>query len=175
MFAIVKRKLGRCYRVFPTARLRTFVWVFVVLIQGCASGIVRPVAETDEDPAGSFDGIWQVVINKAPGIQYGPGNWTLNCNGAESEMRLAVQDSVIRMGFESRYHDAYVNQSGKFRFEIPLLQTAEASGTSDGSLDRGDMTLIVSGSLQEGSGFLTWGIAEFANNGCTSRLDTSRA
>ncbi len=69
----------------------------------CIRYCATPVAETDEDPAGSFDGIWQVVINKAPGIQYGPGNWTLNCNGAESEMRLAVQDSVIRMGFESRY------------------------------------------------------------------------
>lgn len=155
-------------------RLMLVVCGLCLLMQGCASAVLRPVAESDKDPSGSFDGPWQVVINKAPGIQYGPGNWTFNCTGEEGELGLMVRNSVAQISFERRFHEAFVSQSGRFRFEVPLLQAAKSSGTSDSSLDRGEMTLIIRGSLDEGAGFLTWGVKEFANDGCTSGLDITR-
>lgn len=143
-------------------------------ITGCASTAFRPVSEENKSQSNSFDGQWMVTIQKAAGTQYGPGNWAYNCSGEPGEFPLSVQDSVIEMSFRNQLHDTYVDDAGKFRLEIPLDSKASAQGVSDSSLDRGEMTLIVTGSLAKQQGLLVWGIAEFANDGCKSKLTMAR-
>lgn len=64
----------------------------------------------------------------------------------------------------------YIDSSGKFRLEVPITHKATTTGPSDLSITNADMTLIFHGSLDEKSGFLTFGIGEFGNSGCSSSV-----
>jgi len=139
----------------------------------CAPVVLKPVTEEARNPNGDFDGSWLVDIRKAAALQQGPGNWTFNCGGNAEQMQMIVSDSVARVQFAGKVHQTFVGVDGEFRFEIPIEEKAEADGTSDISIDRQQVTLIILGSLSEQSGLLVWGIAEFANDGCKSTLSMS--
>lgn len=147
----------------------------LIVIQGCASVVLQPVDESNKDQTGSFDGRWTITQEKTTGVQYGAGNWVFSCSGKPGPWgRLKVDDGEVSINFKNKERNTFIGKSGQFRFEVPLEIVAEAKGTSDSSVDRGEMTMLLSGSLKKGSGFLTWGIAEFANNGCTTNLKYTR-
>lgn len=146
----------------------------LMLVTGCAPTAIRPVTQENRNMTNAYDGNWQVNIREAGGLQYGQGNWTYRCGGEAGEFPMAVNDSVAQIPYQQKLYDTYVDDAGKFRFEIPLDVEARASGTSDSSIYQNKMTLIVTGSLKEQSGLLVWGVAEFGNDGCKSKLTMVR-
>ena len=74
----------------------------------------------------------------------------------------------------NRQNVTYVNSNGQFRFEVPTEFEAKAAGRSDSSVNDGAITLILIGSLSDQKGSFTIGVAQFANNGCTSEMSYQR-
>ncbi len=144
-------------------------------LQGCASTVLRQVSESDKDQTGQYDGNWKGTIKSTASTQSLGGNWTMSCadRAGTSLGTFSVNGGVATIG-ESQLITAFVNQSGKFRFEIPIAEVAAASGTSDATISNGKMTILLYGSLENGTGKYTQGIAEFANNGCTSKVAYER-
>jgi len=64
----------------------------------------------------------------------------------------------------------FVDGAGNFRVEVPLDREAKAAGTSDVSINNGAVTVILTGSLAQQTGLLTFGVAEFANAGCATSV-----
>jgi len=162
--------------VFP-GYLRKFVLggCVMMLLQACATTVIRPIGESQKDQSGAFDGTWLMEAKKSAGIQYGPGNWQFNCTHQTGELGvLFVSEGSASMTIAGKAARTFVNQSGQFRFEVPISTTAQTTSTSDSSIDRNKMTLIIAGSLEQGAGFLTRGIEQFANNGCTTKLGYRR-
>lgn len=146
----------------------------LVIAAGCAAPGSRTVSEADKDPDGSFDGVWIASVQKAPKIQYAPGNWQMNCSGEAYNFRMPVRESVARLTVDEKPADAYVGKNGNFGFSILRDFQAQASGNSDSSLDRGAVKLIITGSLKSGNGKITNGIEEFNYQGCTSKIKFSK-
>lgn len=146
------------------------VTLAIVALQGCASSTLRPVAESSRDTSGSFDGQWIAVVKNTPPTQYGPGNWELTCADRTGQKigPFVVDNGIASMSAEAQ---TYVNENGKFRFEIPISTIAASSGTSDSTISNGKMTIIMHGSLKKGAGKMTFGIKEFGNAGCTSKVE----
>ncbi len=146
-----------------------------VLLHGCAATVLRPVQETDKDTSGSFNGRWLgEVISTAP-VQSGPGNWRLNCSDASgSKFMMVVNDGVVNYGSPPDQASAFINSDGKFRIESPLEEEVKADDSSVESVGNGKVTLIIYGSLASGKGSVTFGIAQFSNNGCTSKIDFTK-
>lgn len=153
---------------------KLFIPVFAciaILCQSCSTITLRPVSEADKDQAGTYDGTWEVTQGQTAGLQYGPGNWQFSCGGQPGKWAaFTVADGVASLSFDQQEHDTFVSTAGAFRFEVPMNVSATSSGVSDSSISRGAMTMILAGSLEKKDGFLTWGIAEFSNNGCTTPL-----
>jgi len=146
--------------------------VLTVALQGCA---VKPVSQSDRDQSGAFDGVWNATVVNTPRIQYGPGNWEFSCGDqtGRSLGKIMVNNGVAKTQMVDQ--QAYVNSSGRFKFEIPMGEVAAASGTSDSTITNGDMTFILSGSLKSEKGSMVYGIAEFGNTGCRSSVEFKRS
>lgn len=143
----------------------------ITLATGCASAVLAPISEANKDPDGRYDGNWIGNVKKSPATQYGPGNWTFNCNGKPWKFNFSVDKSLASIDYQKTNHFAYVDKAGRFRFEVPMNNTTTASGTSDSSITRGDRTMIINGSLKSSSGRITFGIEQFANQGCSAKVD----
>ncbi|OED37851.1 hypothetical protein AB833_22310 [Chromatiales bacterium (ex Bugula neritina AB1)] len=146
------------------------------LLQGCASTKLKQVHRADRAISGAFDGTWKGEVISTAATQPGPGDWVMNCgdlSGTEIG-QIAVVDGVANFGPHSESSTAYVNESGKFRFVIPMAEVATASGRSDSSISNGKMTFIMYGSLQSQRGTMVYGIAQFGNNGCASKVKFTR-
>ena len=143
-----------------------------LLMQGCASTVMKQVSESDKDTAGIYNGQWQGTALSTASKQYGPDNWELNCNdmAGKNVGRLSVENGVAQINIFGGVQQAFVNDEGRFRFEVPMKEVAAASTGSDSSLSRGAMTFILYGSLEKQRGTMTFGIAEFSNNGCSSKV-----
>jgi len=146
----------------------------IALLAGCASVVTSPISENDKDPNGTFDGQWKANVLKSPATQFLPGNWRLSCSGKPWEFTMNVNDSRARIDFQQAGHFAFVDKAGRFRFEIPMNNDTTASGTSDISITRGQRTMIINGSLENTSGRITFGVAEFSNQGCTAKIAYSQ-
>ncbi len=146
---------------------------FVLALQGCASTVLKPVAESNRDVAGSFNGSYQGIVTNTALVQQAQGNWQFNCHDITGKNVgvISVVDGIATLGEEEGTPTAFVSKNGKFRFEIPLQEVAAAAGTSDATISNGNITIILYGSLDKGAGSMTYGIAEFANNGCTSKVE----
>ncbi len=145
-----------------------------LLLASCGSAGKKGIEEADKDQSGSYDGLWTANIQRSPVIQYGPGNWTFRCSGKTGKFNFRVKDGVANFYRDSTAHQAFVDADGNFRFEVPLKVEAKAAGTSDSSIDQGKMTQIFGGSLKDKKGLLVWGIAQFANDGCKSKIEYSK-
>ncbi len=147
-----------------------------VLLAGCGSTALRQVDQSDRDRAGVYDGVWSGLIVSTAAKQPGPGNWLMDCGDmAGTQMsNIVVDDGVASLGGQEDSPVANVSAFGKFRFVIPMSEVATAAGRSDSSINNGDMTLIMYGSLRTQKGSLTIGIADFGNNGCTSEVEFSK-
>ena len=164
MFSKTKRK--------STSRSLVPALFTALLLQGCASTVMKQVSESDRDTSGIYNGKWRGTALSTASKQYGPENWELSCNdmAGKNVGRLSVENGVAQIHIFGGVHHAFVNDEGRFRFEVPMKEVAAASTRSDSSLSRGAMTFILYGSLEEQRGTMTFGIAEFANNGCSSRV-----
>jgi len=148
----------------------------LLLLQGCIAG-AQQVKESNRDTSGTFDGEWSVTAVSTAAVQYGAqGNWTLNCNKSrESLGKLVVSDGrMVSNYLRNTKKVAFVSSTGNFKIEQPIEEVAKASGTSDGGIDRGGITLIMGGSLDGGKGFFIVGIEELANDGCTTKVKFTR-
>ncbi len=146
----------------------------IALLAGCASAVTSPISETNKDPNGTFDGQWKANVLKSPATQYLPGNWRLSCSGKPWDFAFRVDDSLASIDYRQTKHFAYVDKAGRFRFEVPMNNNSTASGTSDISITRGERTMIINGSLKNTSGRITFGVAEFANQGCSAKVAYSK-
>ncbi len=164
---IMRRNKNNRYKaiVVSTGILFTFV------LQGCASTVLKQVSESNRDETGQYDGNWKGTIKSTASKQSLGGNWTLTCGDRAGTNLgiISVVDGVATIG-KRNISTAFVNQSGKFRFEIPIEEVAAASGTSDATISNGKMTILMYGSLESGTGKYTLGIAQFGNNGCSSKV-----
>lgn len=142
--------------------------VLTLSLQGCASTVLSPVSESKKDSSGQYDGKWHGIVKSTASKQSGGGGWELSCADMAGQNlgTISVANGVATLGKDT----AFINQSGQFRFEIPVNEVAAASGTSDATISNGKMTIIMYGSLEKQSGTLTYGIAQFSNNGCSSKV-----
>jgi len=141
-------------------------------LQACLSSFVaKPVTESSKDTSGTFDGRWVGSVESTAQSQYGPGNWKFSCNDRSGErFGFIVENGQATMQLMDRQNVTYVNADGQFRFEVPTEIDAKAGGRSDLSVNDGAITLILIGSLSDQKGSFTIGVAQFANNGCTSEI-----
>jgi len=148
--------------------------VLALALQGCASIATKPVAQSDRDQSGVFDGEWSATVVNTPRTQYGPSNWEFTCGdqSGRSLGKIMVNNGVAQTQMVDQ--QTFVNRDGKFRFEIPMGEVAAASGSSDSTITNGGMTFIVYGSLKEAKGSMVYGIAEFGNRGCRSSVEFKR-
>ncbi len=145
----------------------------VALLQGCllATAVIRPVAESDKDTSGTYDGRWTGLVTRTAKKQVGPGNWTFNCNDRSGDKYMIdINNGTVTTNYNNLRHSTFINTGGKFRFEIPTERAAKAAGTSDKSINNGDITVILVGALDEPkAGSVTFSIAEL-NAGCSSTI-----
>lgn len=146
--------------------LTTFV------LQGCLPGNTRPVSEANKDTSGTYDGTWTAVGKSTAAVQQGIGNWRHNCSDRSGQRYgpIYITEGEATLWLDSNKGTTFIDPEGKFRLEIPLNAVAKASGTSDSSINNGKMTFILTGSLQDQTGNMIFGIAELGNSGCRSAM-----
>lgn len=150
-------------KITKTIKCLSVAVIGAIAVSGCSSVVVRPVSESNKIASNVYDGRWLATVVNTAGKQYGPGNWEFTCvdkTGDRLGIVSVVDGRAVFSWDENGKSPAFVSDKGKFRFEIPTGVVAAASGTSDSSISRGDMTALVYGSLQSGKGKYTLGIAE---------------
>jgi len=150
------------------------VVVIVVLVTGCASMVARPVDRADRDTSGIFDGTYTVTQRKGA-LKQNIEQWVFTCESFDEEYQftLAVRNGEVTIdGDDNTTSDVYVNAKGDFRAEYELADAAKESASSFASITSGKRTLIIQRNLsnRSSSGLITWGVAQFGNAGCTTRL-----
>jgi len=147
------------------------------IVAGCVGTISGGIKEKDRDTAGTYDGYWQVHVQKAPGLQY-LGNWNVSCGDMRRTFHMRVNEGAVSMRVVASAKKAFVSPGGVFKLVIPLNEDAKAAGHSDTTLANGDKQLILTGTLapdgSESSGYITYGIAEFGYAGCTAKTKFNR-
>lgn len=152
----------------------TAVSLCMTLLAGCSSLVVAPVSESSRTNSDAYDGRWLVTVVSTASKQHLPGGWVFTCPDRAGERigLVVVNDGQAQMSWDEKGETpAFVNNRGKFRLEVPTGIVAAASSGSDSSISRGDMTALLYGSLKTGKGNFTLGVAEFANAGCTSKVE----
>lgn len=152
----------------------TAVSLCMALLAGCSSVVVAPVSESSRTNSDAYDGRWLVTVVSTASKQRVAGGWIFTCPDRSGERigLVVVNDGQAKMSWdENGEAPAFVNNRGKFRLEVPTGIVAAASSISEASISRGDMTALLFGSLKTGKGNFTLGVAEFANAGCTSKVE----
>ena len=146
------------------------------LAAGCTGPMTR-IDGDDRDTSGTYDGHYRMQLDERRRGFQNVGTWQMNCGTGGFDVLLNVEGGSARM--QVRYSDAerpdepiqsYVDDRGRFRFEVPIAGEAAASGTSSSTIDNGAIKLIHQGELEaDGSskGIYTVGIAEFGYAGCS--------
>ncbi len=146
----------------------SFACVFFV---GCASTVSSPVTDENKDTSNVFEGRWVANVQRTAGTQLMPGNWRMSCYTKPYIRRLTVANGRIALTDQRPVAFTYVNSEGQFRFEVPLTEKATESAISDLKILAGERTLILYGNLNTGKGRITYGVAQFGNNGCTAKIE----
>jgi hypothetical protein len=149
--------------------------VFVAALTGCAGAVPRAVAEADRDTTGRFDGEWLVRVDATRNKQE-IQRWVMSCQTDAYILPMLVRSgkASINIG-DAQSHETYqawVDDKGRFRMSIPTDASAHESGTSDDKIIAGEITIILRGILggNKQVGYVTNGIRQFGNNGCTYRV-----
>lgn len=144
------------------------VMMFMVLFQiGCVANVSSQTRESDRDTSGQFDGNWLANVQKSAEKQVLPGNWVANCDGRPRQFKMRVAKGQIAFSSGDKEQRTFIDGEGQFRFDIPLNKRATSAGTS-AKIDLNKRTLIIYGNLSKAKGRMTFGVAEFGNNGCTA-------
>jgi len=154
-------------------RIRSVLALAAILVlSGCANTVSREVADNNRDTSGRYDGTWMVVILPAASIQT-IEQWRFQCDGMEGQFPVDVRDGKLFAAKDGDgFHQTNVSRKGKFRLNMPTADMFQESARSSASIYASDVTYIVQGSLagKQPSGYLTAGVAQFGNNGCTTKL-----
>ena len=144
------------------------------LLTACATA--KPVPDSERDTAGTYDAVWRVSILDATTTRQPFGNWIMNCEDMAWEFNVQVNGGVMKTVLDDTEHTANVDTEGNFMMVIPTPHTSSANPSAAGSIQRGAITLFVSGDLdgESPSGNYRAGIEEFANNGCRTKVAFER-
>ncbi len=138
-----------------------------LLLAGCTK--MGSVTESDKDATGQYDGLWKVSVQPGARTQFPYGRWRSNCKDMSRTLQLAVKDGVATLSNVNGKHKTYVDNSGRFRYEIPSNQRRVALG-GGAELDAGEVTYIVTGNLARQSGSWVDGVRQFGNSGCKTSM-----
>ena len=173
---------SRRHRARPKVR-RTLLVVAVAslaVLAGCAGTVSRPVAESARDTSGRHDGLWTATV-KSPGGRQNIERWVFDCGAQDFAVPLSVDDGriFVRSGIwqeATRDEPVYIDESGRFRMEIPSENVARAGPGSDSQMSDGRVTYILQGRLdeEEPRGLFVYGVRQFVDRGCTYRVDFAR-
>jgi len=149
--------------------LRTISLLSVILsgivLSACSS--FSTVSDSDRDATGQFDGEWVGTFQRTASRQQLPGTWFVNCSNREGRVVVfTVKNGRMTSNLTSgEAIETNVSKSGRFRLVVPTEREVDANGTSN-------LTWIVQGSLGKApaSGQFIEGIAEFGNQGCTTKM-----
>jgi len=139
-----------------------------VSIQACAGSVASIVKESEKDPDFGFDGVYDMVVDHPGGRQEMGSGWFTDCSPQSFKAQIRVANSEVKMRWRDDLTlEGFVNQAGKFRLEKQLAEDGvKGRGTT---LSDGTVTIILQGHIQDDvmKGVLEYGIAQFANRGCT--------
>lgn len=142
----------------------------VVLVSACA---IKPVSDVDRDSSRSFDGNWQVLVQKSPSTQF-IEKWRFSCDPDPFDFSMRVTQGIAILGGlgGSGPVQANVGKGGKFAFVIPIESKLKESVASSESIVNGNITLYLSGNLSEKSsqGDYTIGVQQFGGQGCRKKV-----
>ncbi len=159
----------------PLVSLKTFTCLLcVMLLNACASGPSRQVADAERDVSGTYDGKWKATFVDAPHRQY-IQRWVVSCgsSGLVNAM-LDVEKGIASMVLAGKKRTTNVSRDGKFRFEIPSDRKVRGINGSD--LTDGTVTVIVTGNLTgtEASGQWIRGVKSAGNFGCHAPVEYTK-
>lgn len=143
----------------------------LMTLAGCANKVARQVTDNNRDTSGRYDGQWLVHTLPAATIQ-NIEQWRFRCDNMEGQFTVRVEDGKLYAisDFDNRPHTTNINSKGEFRLLMPSASKVKEGARASASVYGGDVTYIVQGSLagEKPSGYLTTGVAQFGNNGCTT-------
>ena len=143
-----------------------------LLAAGCSKEVRRIVSEDFKDQSGIYDGDWLAFMAQTPSpriIQ----NWKVKCRSFEQSIPITIGEGQVTTRINDIDHSTYISSNGRFRLEIPTGLKMSNPISSSATLLDGRVTLILQGDLgrERPSGSFTFGIADFANVGCTTRVN----
>ena len=146
--------------------------VAAMFVAGCSQDVRRIVSADFRDKSGSYDGDWLAFMAQTPSPQI-IQNWKVKCNSFEQSIPISVEEGVVTTRINDVDHSTYISGNGRFRLEIPTGLKMSNPISSSATLIDGRVTLILQGDLgrDKPSGSFTFGIADFANVGCTTRVN----
>ncbi len=154
------------YRIFKLLCLVTIASLLV----GCSGRVLQTIDESERDTAGVYNGEWFVKVTKGAPVQR-IDNWIFTCGDMSRVLKIIVEDGSVYIAEDKNKNKAYVSRDGKFKLKVRLSQMAEASAGSGSAIVDGKRTFILQGSLKDKKrkGYVTYGVAQFGNNGCTAK------
>jgi len=165
---------------FPQACCALRVMVTTVLfccclLVGCSNDVRRNISKEFADNSGRFDGVWKADMMETASPQV-VQRWRINCQSFEQSIPINVSAGRVETRINDTLYSAYISNSGRFRLEVPTELRMSSSLSSGESLTDGRVTLILQGDLlrEPRLGSFTFGIAEFANAGCSTRVSYNR-
>ena len=146
------------------------------LAAGCSNDVRRNISQEFADNTGRFDGAWNANMMETASPQV-VQRWRINCQSFNQSIPINVSSGRVETRINDTLYSAYISNSGRFRLEVPTELRMSSSLSSGESLTDGRVTLILQGDLlrQPPRGSFTFGIAEFANAGCSTRVSYKRA
>jgi len=142
-----------------------------IMLSGC---MARTVQEKDRNTDGSYDGNWTGTIGRTPS-QVLIENWRISCWDMAGSLRLRINDGQVLAIWRSHNGSSYINDKGKFRIVIPRNVKPKHNSANVGSLIK-NKNYIITGSLSQNkaTGRLTSGYEDFANQGCSSKINYTK-
>ncbi len=155
----------------PRLSVQPLLLLLLVTLAGCGNEVRRQVTAEFRDTTGRFDGVWLAQMLDTPSPQV-VQNWRINCQSFKQAIPISVDNGRVEAKINDEVHWSYLSLSGRFRLEIPTgLRMSAPISTTDSLVD-GRVTLILQGDLsrEPRRGKFTFGIAQFANAGCTTAV-----
>jgi len=173
---LIFHKSRQNYRFGPAATRRTVCAAALligtsVFAVGCSQDVKRSVSLDFRDKSGLFDGEWLAFMAETPSPQI-IQNWKVKCRSFEQTIPISVREGQVITRINDIDHTTHISGNGRFRLEIPTGLKMSNPISSSATLLDGRVTLILQGDLgrERPSGSFTFGIADFANVGCRTRV-----
>ncbi|OED38157.1 hypothetical protein AB833_20990 [Chromatiales bacterium (ex Bugula neritina AB1)] len=147
------------------------LFLVVSIGAGCSTKITKELRDT----TGKFDGSWTGEFYAASSPQT-VQNWIFKCRDFSQKAPVTVADGIVTVNFQGKKFRAYINDQGVFRISVDAGRVS-ASSASDVTLTNPNVRVIISGNLSNtpATGQLLIGFAEVGFNGCTSKIEYTRA